>query len=150
MNAWLMSIVGIVSISVLLEIILSDGETSKFIKGIFSLAVVLTIILPLPKLLDSDFDMDKIFDSEMYGYDEEFVTNVVLERNVIRQGKCEVILSEKGVEGALVTIVVGNAYDEIKSVSVYVDNEKHINTIEETMSEYLKEPKEVVKVYVRE
>ena len=41
MNAWLLSIVGVVSLGVLLEILLADGETAKYIKGVFALAVVL-------------------------------------------------------------------------------------------------------------
>ncbi len=55
MNAWLLSIVGVVSLGVLLEILLADGETSKYIKGVFALAVVLVLVAPIPKFLNKNF-----------------------------------------------------------------------------------------------
>lgn len=50
MSAWLLSIVGVVSLGVLIEIIMPEGEHSKYIKGIFSLIVVFVIVSPFPKL----------------------------------------------------------------------------------------------------
>ena len=65
MNAWLLSIVGVVSLGVLLEILLADGETAKYIKGVFALAVVLILVAPLPKFLNKDFDLNDFFGKEM-------------------------------------------------------------------------------------
>ena len=55
MSAWLIGIVGVVSLGVLIEIILPDGENTKYIRGIFSIVVIFVIISPLPKMLKGDF-----------------------------------------------------------------------------------------------
>lgn len=55
MSAWLISIVGVVSLGVLIEIILPDGENTKYIRGIFSIIVIFVIISPLPKMMKGEF-----------------------------------------------------------------------------------------------
>lgn len=54
MTAWLLGIVGVVSLGVLIEIIMPEGEHSKYIKGIFSIIVVFVIVSPFPKLMTTD------------------------------------------------------------------------------------------------
>ncbi len=56
MDAWIMSIVGVVCLGVLLEIVLPDGQSSKYVKGTFSLLVIFVIASPLPKIVKGDFD----------------------------------------------------------------------------------------------
>lgn len=55
MSAWLISIVGVVSLGVLIEIVLPDGDNTKYIRGIFSIIVIFVIISPLPKMMKGDF-----------------------------------------------------------------------------------------------
>ena len=76
MSAWLLSIVGVVSLGVLLEILLEDGETSKYIKGVFAIAVVLGIVAPLPAFFNKDWDYDSFFANELHEPDSEFVGNI--------------------------------------------------------------------------
>ena len=61
-SAWILSIAGIICISVLLELIMPEGQMNKYIKNIFSFVIVLVIILPLPKLINSDFDSSSMYD----------------------------------------------------------------------------------------
>ena len=55
MSGWLISIVGVVSLGVLIEVLLPEGENSKYIRGIFSIIVIFVIISPLPKLAKGDY-----------------------------------------------------------------------------------------------
>lgn len=55
MKEWIISIAGIICLGILLEIVLPDGKSAKYIKGAFSLVVVLAIAAPLPSLLKKDF-----------------------------------------------------------------------------------------------
>ncbi len=59
-KAWIISIVGVICLGVLLEIMLPEGKTAKYVKGAFSLLVVFCIASPLPALLkrDTSFDFD--------------------------------------------------------------------------------------------
>ena len=61
MNEWIMSIVGITALGVLMDILLPEGETSKYIKGIFALFTVFVIIYPLPKIINGNFDYNFLF-----------------------------------------------------------------------------------------
>ena len=63
-SSWIMSIAGIICISVIVELILPEGQMNRYIKAIFSFIVILVIILPIPKLLNSNIDFSNIF-----GYD---------------------------------------------------------------------------------
>ena len=55
MSGWLIGIVGVVSLGVLIEILLPEGENSKYIRGIFSIIVIFVIVSPLPKLANGDY-----------------------------------------------------------------------------------------------
>ena len=48
MGAWILSIAGVICLGILLEIVLSEGKTAKYVKGAFSLLVVIAIVAPLP------------------------------------------------------------------------------------------------------
>lgn len=54
----MISIVGIVSLGVLIEIVLPEGENTKYIRGIFSIIVIFVIVSPLPKMLKGEFFKD--------------------------------------------------------------------------------------------
>lgn len=111
MSAWLLSIVGVVSLGVLIEIIMPEGEHSKYIKGIFSLIVVFVIVAPFPKLLDSDgitdFTQGEIAETDMDEASFEAIKESYREKS--RQGFDD-LLSENGVEGLEYTLTYDETY----------------------------------------
>lgn len=54
MKAWIISVVGVICLGILLQIVLPEGKTAKYVKGAFSLLVIFVIISPLPALLKGD------------------------------------------------------------------------------------------------
>ena len=60
-SSWLLSIAGVVILSVLSELVLPEGQMNKYTKVIFSFAILLVIIMPLPKLFGKNFDITKFF-----------------------------------------------------------------------------------------
>ena len=56
MTAWIMSIVGVVVIGVLIDVLTPEGESNKYVKGVYALIVVLVIASPIAKALKSDID----------------------------------------------------------------------------------------------
>lgn len=58
MKAWVLSIVGIICLGILLEIVLPEGKTTKYIRGAFSLVVICVIVAPLPALAKKDWNVD--------------------------------------------------------------------------------------------
>ncbi|MCX4362523.1 MAG: stage III sporulation protein AF [Clostridia bacterium] len=76
MSGWLIGIVGVVSLGVLIEILLPEGENSKYIKGIFSVIVIFVIISPLPKLAKGDYINGFNSDKQQISVDEDYYQNV--------------------------------------------------------------------------
>lgn len=62
MGAWLVSIAAVVALSVLLDIIVPEGETNKYIKGIFALITIFVIISPLTLLFNNNYSFEEFFD----------------------------------------------------------------------------------------
>lgn len=68
MKEWILSVVGVIALGVLVDIILPSGKIAKYVKGAFSLIVVLVISSIVPLIADIDFQIDtdigKYFSSE--------------------------------------------------------------------------------------
>ena len=76
MSGWLLGIVGVVSLGVLIEVLLPDGENSKYIKGIYSIIVIFVIIAPLPKFAKGDYVKGFSNQSENISIDEDYYKDV--------------------------------------------------------------------------
>mgnify|MGYP005805768403 FL=1 len=57
LSAWILSIAGVVLLSVLVELILPSGSMSKYIKGIFVFIIMFVILSPVPTLLNQNIDI---------------------------------------------------------------------------------------------
>ncbi|MEG1985724.1 MAG: stage III sporulation protein AF [Clostridia bacterium] len=106
MSQWVLSIVGVIILGVLTDILLPEGQTNKYIKGIFSIVIIFVIISPLPKLLNRDINFDTIFDfSADIKLDNEFLNNVASKKYYEKEKSVEKLLKEKGYDNTSVSIV---------------------------------------------
>ena len=64
-SAWLLSIAGMIILSVLTEFVLPDGQINKYVKMVFSFIILLVIIMPIPKLLKKEFDITKYVNEDI-------------------------------------------------------------------------------------
>lgn len=147
MNAWLLSIVGVVSLGVLLEILLADGETSKYIKGVFALAVVLILVAPLPKFLNKDFDLNDFFGKEMQTQ-TTFLNSVNERKNQERENRIltELKKSEIDVQKVRIFYLRGDT-DNIDVVKVYVKGDFNKEIIYKVVGENLACKQDKIKIY---
>ena len=60
-SSWLLGIACVVILSVLAEFVLPEGQINKYIKVIFSFFILLVIIMPLPKLVGKEFNINDYF-----------------------------------------------------------------------------------------
>lgn len=111
MTAWIMSIVGVVVIGVLIDVLTPEGESNKYVKGVYALIVVLVIASPIAKALKSDIDFSKYFD-DAFETDSAFVESVNDDRKDSDEQKITNYLKLRGYENAVVVIFqsVGNIY----------------------------------------
>ena len=59
LSAWVLSIVGIVVLTLMVDIIIPERKTGKYIKGVFAMLTVFVIAMPLPKIFNSEFDLEE-------------------------------------------------------------------------------------------
>lgn len=76
LSAWVMSIAGVICLSVLVELVLPNGQMNKYVKGIFSFVIILIIISPVPSLLDKSFSLDGLFDQPQIEVQENYLYQV--------------------------------------------------------------------------
>ena len=118
MSEWIISIVGVIMLGVLLEIVLPDGKTAKYVKGAFSLLIVLAIAAPLPRLFKSDFKSPSDASVEIDG---AYVAQTYEKYAERLGGALEDYLEGEGID-AVVTVRVLDG--EIERVKLIVDKDK--------------------------
>lgn len=62
MGAWLLKITGVIALSTLSSLLIPNGQTKKYVKGIFALITLFVLVSPLPKLLKK----------RLFGFSERF------------------------------------------------------------------------------
>lgn len=110
-NVYIMSVVGAVCLGSLSDIILPDGETKKYVKGIIALIVFAIMISPIPKLVNRDFKL-----SDFIVEDSEYSTS-----NAYSIAETERVYLEK--EAFAVKILEANGYpDAVVTILLRYDN----------------------------
>lgn len=141
MSAWLLSIVGVVSLGVLIEIIMPEGEHSKYIKGIFSLIVVFVIVAPFPKLFSQGdfaiFENNEVRQTQM---DEESYDALTQSYREKYRERFDELLSEQGIDGIEYSLNYDERYvfkaTEITVKGFYSLSQEQQNTLEDLIEGY--------------
>ena len=120
-STWLLSIAGVVILSVLAEFVLPEGQINKYTKVIFSFVILLVIIMPLPKLLGKDFDISQFLGGSKDTLQEEYLEQVNLDKlTVISEGVNKKI-RESGLEKVVVSINANIFSEKLEIYSILVD-----------------------------
>lgn len=122
MGAWIMSIVGVICLGVLLEIVLPEGQTAKYVKGAFSLLVVFVIAAPLPAIFKKEYKFS--VDSSVFQVDEEYINSTyTLYAEGIRE-RAVYALKTNGYDAQVDIELTDGAPVKIRRISVTVFNFK--------------------------
>lgn len=156
MKDWAISIGVVVTIISLISLIIPDGKMGKYVKGMFSLLVILVIIKPFTGELDGQFTWNS--QSETIQYQENYLYYTTQKRVENSEGYCEKMLENLGILHASVNISykIENLPEiSIKKVSVNLENsvinadKEHIDIIEQakkSITEYLNVSNDVVEI----
>jgi stage III sporulation protein AF len=148
MTAWAISVAGIILLTVMCDVIIPEGQTSKYIKTVSGLVAILVMISPLPALLDGSLTLDSVaaIDKE-YQLDNGYLAYVYQQRTDDIEQQCILELENIGVTGAEVHILtVTSATTEVKNVTVNIQkaelnsSSKNIDIVEaikSTLSSFL-------------
>ncbi|MBP5404464.1 MAG: stage III sporulation protein AF [Clostridia bacterium] len=145
MTGWILSIVGMVLTVTLTEIMLPEGETAKYIKGLISLMVVYVVLIPVPHLLNANLDINSFFNfsSESYQIDSAFIQIIKEDKQSALEKGLEEVFRAEGLD-ASAGIILGEE-DEVRMVLLRCVSEEESRAVELTMrSLRIKEDKIVI------
>ena len=127
-----MSICGVSLLSVLIDLFLPDGQTNKHIKTIFSFAILLVMIAPLPKLLKNATNVSSFFTGDNYNIQEDFIYTINQSKIDVLKQKIEVSLSDNGMMNIKIDISA-NVFDKNLEINaIFVDIKEMIISKENT------------------
>jgi len=112
MTGWILSIVGTVLTITLTEVMLPEGKTAKFIKGVISLMVIYVVIAPIPAIMQSKIDINSFFDfsSSSYESDSEFIGIIKEDKQSALTAELNAAFADRGLS-ATATIILDGGYD---------------------------------------
>lgn len=124
MGAWLLKITGVIALSALSSLLIPNGQTKKYVKGIFALITLFVLVSPLPKHLKSDFSgfpnaFDTVSELEI---DETFLYGVATNAYKTQERNIEKFLKEKGIEAKVKFVVKSETSSEIDYVNVILSD----------------------------
>lgn len=120
-SAWLLSIAGIISLSVIVELMLPEGQLNKYIRSIFSFIVVLVIIAPLPGLIGKNFSFSDISISDNYTLQEDYIYQMNVYKTEAIQESISLEIKNSGYNGVEVSVSSENFSTNFKINAIYVE-----------------------------
>lgn len=124
LSSWVMTIVGMVVLSVVGDIILPQGKIAKTVKGVFAFITVLVIASPLPKLFNGSFEVFSSLTDEKHAFDDEISQTIYKMRVEQARSQIEITLGDRGVDNPEITIISENkdTFLEIEKIIINLDN----------------------------
>lgn len=120
-STWIMSIAGIICLSVIVELMLPDGQMNRYIKGIFSFVIILVIIMPIPNLIGKEINFSNIFDYDNVVVDEDYIYQLNLDKINIVRDEIENDIQLHGYENVKIYIDCDIFDNAMKFESITVD-----------------------------
>lgn len=150
-SAYIMSITGAVCLTALTDVVLPDGETKKYIKGITALIIFAVIITPIPKLVNSEFSL-----SDFIVYEDNSNTiNVSSDSYYSTQEMYNKMaslasenLSAKGYTNVNVTVLLTGTLSTVYPDKVIVDFTNAVISQNKQNIDIVSETTEIVKVTI--
>ena len=135
LSSYLLSVVGVVLLTVLIDLILPDGKINKYVKSVVAIVVVAVIISPVAKLVKSDFDFSNLFTNSSYQVDEVILNELTNQNLQNYQSEWESNLEKLGYSGVHISIACAEKNGNQIIKYIYVDlcdlvinkNESHID-----------------------
>lgn len=125
MKAWLISVVAVVLLLILMEVLLSEGNTKKYIQGIIRLVLIIVMLLPIFTLVKKNITYEDIIPTNVptnESVDQSFLNKIYLSRYHSAEINIQTELKKQGINGAVVRIDIYYADSYLVEISnVYID-----------------------------
>ncbi len=132
-SGYLLGIVGVVILTVLVDLVLPDSKISKYIKSIMAIFVIAVIISPISDLLRNGFDSNSLVIDSEYAINQDILENLNEQNKNYMEDNIERSLAGLGYSGCDVMISMDSKDSEILYLYVNLcdlvikENEQHID-----------------------
>ncbi len=146
--SWILSVVGVILLSVLTDVLLPEGQTNKYIKGVFALLLVFIIITPVVNFFKSGVSL-----SSFLNFDAPHGEVVTEQSNEIEETENQITQSLKLFGINCTKTVIFSADDNINTVAcvnVYLSDkaeEKVCDTVKRTVKSVVNVDAEDITIY---
>ncbi len=120
-SSWLLSIAGMAVLGVLIDVVLPNGQTNKYVKGMFAFCMLLVIIAPLPALVNKNFDMDSIFAKTEIEIDNDFIYQVNRTKLNYFENQIKKQIEDKGIKHVNIVVNADIFSTNMQIKNVFVD-----------------------------
>lgn len=147
LSAWALSIVGIVLLTLIVDIVLPEGETNKYIKSVFAVITVFVIASPIPSLFNGNFNFDDfVAEENASAVDGAFLEELFVQRAEAIEKELLQVYVKEGVDKVEVDVIYSG--DDMKFTiekilldiqkAVIVGSDKNINIKEKVLQATVK------------
>lgn len=151
-TTYILSIVGIVLLGVIVDLILIDGQVKKYVKSIFVLFVIFTLVAPLPNLIDNIKKGEITMPSTDISIDNSYLDIILRQKNTAVVNAINRAMQENNIEGASIGVEAkyeDNVYT-ILTIVVDLENIKYSvnhSKVVEIVQSVVDIDKEDIKIY---
>lgn len=136
-SIYILSVVGVVVLSVVLDMILINGSMAKYIKSIMGFILIFVIASPIPKILKNKIDLS-FFSQTSFEINEDYYEVIKNQQQKILVESLEKELSQNGFKNVHIQIWADFENNTLKINYIFVDlsdlvisnNNEHINKYE--------------------
>lgn len=119
MSEYILKVVGVVFISIMVDLIIPSGKMEKYVKGVMALVIVFVIISPIPTFIKGM--QDQKIDISTNLIDENFVKKANLLKEDAVKSTIISSLDAEGINNADIILVADATKTEMKFLFVYVN-----------------------------
>ena len=122
-GAYILSIVGIILLGVILDLVFVDGQVKKYVKSIFVLFVIFTLVSPIPNLVNNIKNGEINVPSYDMDLNESYLDIILKQKNTALIMSIQNAFEDEDINGVIVS-VDASYEDSIYSIkNIYIDLE---------------------------
>ncbi len=103
-SSYILSIVGIILLGVIVDLMLVDGQVKKYVKSIFVLFVIFTLVAPLPNLVNNIKSGEITIPSTEVDIDESYLDIILRQKDNATILAITKAMEDRDIEGAIISV----------------------------------------------
>lgn len=103
-SSYILSIVGIILLGVIVDLMLVDGQVKKYVKSIFVLFVIFTLVAPLPNFVNNIKSGEITIPSTEVDIDESYLDIILRQKDNATILAITKAMEDRDIEGVIISV----------------------------------------------